>query len=99
MPTRNISLTDHFDRFVEAGIASGRYQNASEVVRTALRLLEQQEQEDALKLERLREAVQVGVDADERGDVTILRPDEIDDFVDRIGMDDEERFRRSEGRR
>lgn len=45
MPTRNINLTDHFDRFIEAGIAAGRYQNASEVVRAALRLLEQQEVE------------------------------------------------------
>jgi len=99
MPTRNINLTDHFDRFVEAGIASGRYQNASEVVRAALRLLEQQEQEDALKLERLREAVREGMDADARGDVTILRADEIDDFVKQIGNEVEERFRRSEGHR
>lgn len=99
MPTRNINLTDHFDRFVEASIASGRYQNASEVVRAALRLLEQQEQEDALKLERLREAVREGIEADARGDVTILRPDEIDDFVNQIGIEVEERFRRSEGHR
>ena len=99
MPTRNINLTDHFDRFVEAGIASGRYQNASEVVRAALRLLEQQEQEDALKLERLREAIREGMEADERGDVTILRADEIDDFVKQIGNEVEERFRRSDGHR
>src|SRR5436190_2140503 len=32
MPTRNVNLTDHYDRFVEGLIASGRYKNASEVI-------------------------------------------------------------------
>ena len=54
MPTRNVNLTEHFDRFVEAGITSGRFSNASEVVREGLRLLEQREQEDKAKLEWLR---------------------------------------------
>ena len=35
MPTRNITLTDHLDDFIEGGVASGRYKNASEVVRDA----------------------------------------------------------------
>jgi antitoxin ParD1/3/4 len=56
MSTRNINLTDHFDRFIEAGITSGRFSNASEVVREGLRLLEQREQEDQAKLEWLRSA-------------------------------------------
>jgi len=30
MPTRNVNLTEHFDRFIESGIASGRFGNASE---------------------------------------------------------------------
>ena len=59
MPTRNINLTDHLDDFIEGGVASGRYKNASEVVRDGLRLLEQRQAEDALKLERLREALRV----------------------------------------
>ena len=57
MPTRNINLTDHLDDFIEGGVASGRYKNASEVVRDGLRLLEQRQAEDALKLERLKEAL------------------------------------------
>jgi antitoxin ParD1/3/4 len=44
MPTRNVNLTDEFDRFVAAKIESGRYENASEVVRAALRTLEREEQ-------------------------------------------------------
>ena len=54
MPTRNVNLTEHFDRFIETGITSGRFSNASEVVREGLRLLEQHEQEDRAKVEWLR---------------------------------------------
>ena len=44
MPTRNINLTEHFNAFVERQVSSGRYSSASEIVREALRLLEEQEQ-------------------------------------------------------
>ena len=56
MPTRNVNLTDHLDRLIETGISSGRFSNASEVVREGLRLLEQREHEDQAKLEWLRAA-------------------------------------------
>lgn len=85
MPTRNVNLTDHFDRFIEAGVRSGRFSN-SEVVREGLRLLEQREQEDKAKLEWLRAAAQEGFDAIERGDyVTLRSPREIEEFVRQIG--------------
>jgi antitoxin ParD1/3/4 len=61
MPTRNVVLTDHQASFLEKLVSSGRYQNASEVLREGLRLVEQREQEDALRLEALRNAVQTGV--------------------------------------
>jgi len=86
MPTRNVNLTEHFDGFVEAGIASGRFSNASEVVREGLRLLEQREQEDQAKLEWLRAAAKKGFDDIERGDYVTLRSDEeIESFVQQIG--------------
>jgi antitoxin ParD1/3/4 len=37
MPTRNVNLTEHLDRFVDRQVSSGRYSNASEIVREALR--------------------------------------------------------------
>ncbi|MGO1080009.1 type II toxin-antitoxin system ParD family antitoxin [Inquilinus sp. CA228] len=70
MPTRNVVVTDHQAELIEGLVKSGRYQNASEVLREGLRLVEQREQEDAAKLERLRAAVQVGIDAMERGEYT-----------------------------
>ncbi len=60
MPTRNVNLTDELDRFVLAKIASGRYENASEVVRAALRALEREEQEYEAKLVALRAAIDDG---------------------------------------
>lgn len=57
MPTRNVSLTKPLDRFVAKKIASGRYENASEVVRAGLRTLEREEQQYELKLTSLRAAI------------------------------------------
>lgn len=61
MPTRNVVLTDHQASLVERLVASGRYQNASEVLREGLRLVEQREAEDASRLEALRAAARVGI--------------------------------------
>ncbi len=60
MPTRNVNLTEELDRFVAKKVASGRYENASEVFRAALRALEQEERAFEAKLERLREALGEG---------------------------------------
>jgi len=60
MPTRNVNLTDELDRFVVAKVESGRYENASEVVRAALRSLEREEQRHEAKLVALRAAIDAG---------------------------------------
>ena len=60
MPTRNVNLTDELDRFVSTKIESGRFENASEVVRAALRTLERDEQEYEAKLAALRAAIDEG---------------------------------------
>ena len=86
MPTRNVNLTDHFDVFIEAGIASGRFSNASEVVREGLRLLEQREREDAARLQWLRAAAKEGFDALKRGDYVALRSaGDIEEFMRQAG--------------
>ena len=60
MPTRNVNLTEELDRFVLAKVESGRYENASEVVRAALRSLEREEQRHEAKLAALRTAIDEG---------------------------------------
>ena len=53
MPTRNVVLTDHQSALIDDLVASGRYQNASEVLRAGLRLIEREEEELAALRERL----------------------------------------------
>jgi antitoxin ParD1/3/4 len=87
MPTRNVNLTDHYDQFVESQVSSGRYQNASEVMRAGLRLLEQRIQEDEEKLTVLRELVAEGFDELDRGEAIVLEGEEaLVDFISKIGQ-------------
>lgn len=60
MPTRNVNLTHELDRFVATKIKSGRYENASEVVRAGLRTLEREERQYEIKLAALRAAIDQG---------------------------------------
>ena len=55
----SISLGDYFDSFVKSRLTSGRYKNASEVLRAGLRLLEEEEN----KVIALRNAIQEGIDS------------------------------------
>jgi antitoxin ParD1/3/4 len=57
----NVSLTPHLEAFIHQSVAQGRYQTASEVIRSALRLLEEQEHSRALKLNHVRQAIEKGL--------------------------------------
>lgn len=54
MPTRNVVLTEHQESFIGELLRSGRYSNASEVLRESLRLMERRESLEAAKLDFLR---------------------------------------------
>jgi antitoxin ParD1/3/4 len=60
MTTKNISLTEHYSDLVDSLVNSGKYKNASEVVREGLRLLEQRVAEDDRRLEVLRHLAEEG---------------------------------------
>jgi antitoxin ParD1/3/4 len=59
-PTCNVSLPKELDRFVTAKVEAGSYANASEVMRTALRLLEREEREYDEKMSAPRAAIAEG---------------------------------------
>jgi antitoxin ParD1/3/4 len=61
MPTRNVSLTKELDQFVASRVEGGKYANASEVMRTALRIMEREEREFEEKMAILRAAVEEGL--------------------------------------
>jgi antitoxin ParD1/3/4 len=74
MPTRNVVLTDKQAELIEKLVDSGRYQNASEVLREGLRLLQRRELEDAAKLEALRGALDEAEVAVAAGDLYDYSP-------------------------
>ncbi len=72
--TMNVNLTPHLEDMVRKKVASGLYNSASEVVREALRLMEEQDRMREIKLERLRQDISDGLNS---GDSTPWDPDEI----------------------
>jgi antitoxin ParD1/3/4 len=60
MPS-SYAVGEHFERFIKNQVAQGRYASASEVVRDALRLLEEVEQRRTAALETLREEIRTGL--------------------------------------
>lgn len=84
MPTRNVNLTDDQDVFVEKMVKAGKYQNASEAVRDALRGLQQRWKEDELKLTALRKQIRAGAEALDRGDFTEVDDADLDAALDRL---------------
>jgi len=55
----SISLGDHFESFVDSKVSTGRFKNASEVIRAGLRLLEEEES----KILALKKAIEDGVES------------------------------------
>lgn len=85
MATRNVVLTDHQEALIDRLVTSGRYQNASEVLRHGLRLVESQEAEEKAKLLALREAARLGIADVERGRARTFRSsDALERHLDRL---------------
>jgi antitoxin ParD1/3/4 len=59
----NISLTPHLEDLVRAKVESGLYNSASEVMREALRLLQERDQLREMRLEELRSEIQKGIES------------------------------------
>jgi len=55
----SISLGGYFEKFIEGKISEGRYKNASEMIRAALRLLEEEE----IKVRALKSAIKEGIES------------------------------------
>ncbi|MDD9971787.1 MAG: type II toxin-antitoxin system ParD family antitoxin [Myxococcales bacterium] len=82
MAQRNINLTDHLAAYIAAKVESGEYQNASEVVREALRRMQQRDEERAIWLAELREIAAERFAAFDRGEG--VRMDSVDEFMDGV---------------
>ena len=85
MPTRNVVLSDHQQALVDTLVRSGRYQNASEVLRDGLRMVEQRERVEAAKLASLQKVAQEGLDDLSAGRFTDVADDQLDDYLGHLG--------------
>ena len=68
----NVSLTSELEKMVNERVRSGMYSSASEVIREALRLLNEQEQLRRQRLEELRKEIDIGLEQANRGEVAPL---------------------------
>ena len=86
MTTKNISLTEHYSELVDNLVASGRYKNASEVVREGLRLLEQRTNEDERRLELLQQLAAEGFRQLDQGEgVGLKTGSQVSDRISKLG--------------
>lgn len=86
MATRNVVLSKHQHDLVASLVESGRYQNASEVLREGLRLLERELAEEAAKVAVLRQAAEQGWSDLAAGRFDEIADEALDDFVGQLGV-------------
>jgi antitoxin ParD1/3/4 len=85
MSGRNVSLTTHWMNFVDAQVESGRHQNASEVVREALRRYETILAEECAQIGAIQAVIRDGREAIARGEyVTVTTPEDRQDLLSRL---------------
>ena len=85
MPTRNLVLSDHQHALVETLVQTGRYQNASEVLRDGLRLIEARERMEQAKLKALKQAARQGWTDVAAGRYVDVAGDQLEDFMGQLG--------------
>ena len=74
----HVSLTPELEKFIKAKVESGLYNNSSEVLREALRLLKRRDAVESAQFERLKVDIERGLEGVGRGDV---HPFDVEQFV------------------
>lgn len=100
MPTRNVVITEEQEEFIQALVANGRYQNASEVLREGLRLVLDLEEErvyleeaQEARARALLDAARIGSDQIDRGEsYAFSSREELREFIAEIGREVEREF-------
>ena len=71
----NVSLSPQLAALIQRHIESGAYDSPAEVIREGLRVLEERDRIREVRLQHLREFVQVGIDQADRGQVRQVDPE------------------------
>lgn len=85
MTNQNVRLSQEQAAFIRRSVHRGGYQSAGEVIRAGLRLLEQHEREDKVKLQALRRLAADAFDEIDQGDFQLVDPDDLRTFIDQLG--------------
>ena len=80
----NVSLTSKLERLVKQKVKSGLYNSASEVIRESLRLLEERDRINKIRIRELRKEVAEGVEQLRRGEFTEVTDDSLSKTFDEI---------------
>ncbi len=80
----HVSLTPHLEELVRDKVKSGLYCSASEVVREALRLMEDRDRVREMRLDDLRKEIQIGIEQIERGESTEYTTETLHELFDDI---------------
>ena len=88
MRSRNITLTEHFEQFLEDQLRSGRFKDANEVPGAGLQLLEHQMQTDVQQLSRLKSLTEAGFRSlDSHDSLSITSDEDLQTAIARLGHD------------
>lgn len=93
----NVSLTPELERLVQEKVASGLYNSASEVIREALRLLNERDQLRQIRLEELRKEIAIGIEELERGEFTEYDEDSLGELFEDVKRRGRERLAKRVG--
>jgi len=96
MPTRNVVLTEHYEKVITDLVGSGRYQNASEVLRDGLRLIEERDAREVAKLKALQAAALVGFTDLDDGRYRDVSADDLGVVIEDLGRRAGEKVRRAD---
>ena len=80
----NVSLTPKLEELIHQKVSSGLYNSASEVVREALRLLEEQDRLREMRLEELRKEIALGIEQIDRGQYTVFDEDSLKNLLEEV---------------
>ena len=78
----HISLTENLENLVKSKVESGLYNNASEVVREALRLMHQRDEAQKARYAEFKREAVLGYEQGQRGEFTTRTPEEIAQAVE-----------------
>ena len=89
------TIPSELEAFIQSEIASGKYASADEAVSEAVRLLQERERD----LETLRNEIEIGMSAYQRGEVTTIRTDaDRQALIDDVQQRGRERLQAAQGR-